>query len=121
MATQIQPHSSRAIRDVESGGDYTTRGQSGEYGAYQFTYDTWKQWAAEFLGNPEAPLTPENQDKVASAKIASLIAQGYGPQEIALIWNGGTPTIKSGVNQFGVQYDTGAYAQKVLNQLQQYL
>lgn len=106
-----------AIKQVESQGNYNARGGSGETGAYQFMPATWREWAGEFLGNPNAPQTPENQDYVAVAKIDSLIKQGYSPQEIALIWNGGTPTVKRGTNKYGVAYDSGAYANKVLNAL----
>lgn len=106
-----------AIKTVESQGNYNAKGASGEIGAYQFMPSTWKQWAGEFLGDPNAPLTRENQDYVAQAKIDSLIGQGYGPEQIALIWNGGTPKRKSGVNKYGVKYDSGAYADKVLQTL----
>lgn len=106
-----------AIKKVESGGNYSAKGQSGELGAYQFMPDTWRQWAGEFLGNPNAPLTQRNQDFVAQSKINQLVLQGYTPEQIALIWNAGTPVRRSGVNKFGVRYDSGAYADKVLKQL----
>lgn len=106
-----------AIKSVESGGNYQAKGGSGEFGAYQFMPSTWKSWAGKYLGNTNAPMTPENQDKVALAKINELLKQGYDAKQIALIWNGGSPTIKKGVNKFGVRYDTGAYANKVLNKL----
>lgn len=106
-----------AIKEVESQGNYQARGGSGETGAYQFMPNTWRQWAGEFLGNPNAPQTPENQDYVAVAKITALMNQGYNPAEIALIWNGGTPKVKKGVNKYGVAYDSGAYANKVLRAL----
>lgn len=106
-----------AIKQVESGGNYNARGGSGEGGAYQFMPSTWKSWAGNYLGNPNAPQTPENQDKVAIAKINDLLAQGRTPQEIALIWNGGQPIAKKGTNKYGVAYDSGAYANKVLGAL----
>jgi hypothetical protein len=106
-----------AIKKTESGGNYQAKGASGEYGAYQFMPSTWSQWAKEFLGNANAPMTPENQDKVALAKIQSLINQGYNERQIALIWNGGTPVEKKGVNSKGVAYDSGAYANKVMGYL----
>jgi len=106
-----------AIKQVESGGNYNARGASGESGAFQFMPATWKGWAQQYLGNANAPQTPENQDFVALAKINDLLKQGYGPREIALIWNGGQPIVKRGVNQYGVAYDSGAYADKVLNAL----
>ncbi len=103
-----------AIKQVESGGDYTVRGGSGEFGAYQFMPSTWKSWAGKYLGNSNAPMTQSNQDKVAEMKIADLQRQGYNAREIALIWNGGEPKVKKGVNKYGIAYDSGAYANKVL-------
>lgn len=106
-----------AIKDVESGGNYNAKGGSGETGAYQFMPSTWKQWAKQYLGNANAPMTQANQDKVAKAKIADLVAEGYTAKQIALIWNGGEPKVKKGTNQYGVKYDSGAYADKVLQSL----
>lgn len=109
-----------AIKAVESGGNYTAKGASGEYGAYQFMPATWKDWAGKYLGKADAPMTPANQDKVAKARIDDLLKQGYNAYQIALIWNGGSPTIKSGTNKYGVKYDTGAYANKIINELKKY-
>lgn len=106
-----------AIKKVESGGNYNARGGSGEFGAYQFMPSTWKGWAKTYLGNANAAMTPANQDKVAEARIQDLLNQGRTPEQIALIWNGGQPIVKKGVNQYGVAYDSGAYAKKVLNAL----
>lgn len=106
-----------AIKTVESGGNYNAKGASGEIGAYQFMGSTWKQWAKEFLGDANAQPTPQNQDAVAQAKIESLLQQGKTPEEIALIWNAGTAVRRSGVNKYGVKYDSGAYADKVIKQL----
>jgi muramidase (phage lysozyme) len=106
-----------AIKKVESGGNYNAKGASGEFGAYQFMPSTWTSWAGKYLGNPNAPMTQANQDKVAMAKITDLLNQGYNAEQIALIWNGGTPQVKKGVNQYGVAYDSGAYARKVLSSI----
>lgn len=106
-----------AIKQVESGGNYNAKGGSGENGAYQFMPSTWKGWAQQYLGDPNAPMTPANQDKVAIAKITDLQKKGYNAQQIALIWNGGQPVVKKGVNSFGVKYDSGSYANKVLTAL----
>ncbi len=102
-----------AIKQVESGGRYGAKGASGEKGAYQFMESSWKAWAKKYLGKETAPMTPANQDKVALGEIKRLLAQGYSPEEVALIWNGGQPKAKAGVNQFGVKYDSGDYAKKV--------
>lgn len=106
-----------AIKTVESGGNYQARGASTEGGAYQFMPSTWKQWSREILGNPSAPMTPENQDRVAIAKISDWLNKGYNEAEIALMWNGGEPKVKRGVNRYGVKYDSGAYAKEVLSVL----
>lgn len=106
-----------AIKQVESGGNYQARGGSGETGAFQFMPATWKSWAGKYLGNSDAPLTPENQDKVAVSRIQEWLDQGYTPEMIALSWNAGSPVRRSGVNKYGVRYDSGAYADKVLRAL----
>jgi len=103
-----------AIGVVESGGNYNAKGGSGESGAFQFMPSTWKSWAGKYLGNANAPLTKANQNEVAIKKVTDLINQGYDEKQIALIWNGGQPVVKKGVNQYGVAYDSGAYADKVL-------
>lgn len=106
-----------AIKQVESGGDYNAQGASGENGAYQFMPNTWKQWAKQWLGNENAPMTQANQDLVAQKQIQSWLDKGYTAEQVALMWNGGEPRRKSGTNRFGVKYDSGAYADKVLAQL----
>ena len=103
-----------AIKQVESGGNYQARGQSGEQGAYQIMPGTWHTWAKQYLGNAYAPMTKTNQDRVATKHVESLIQQGYSPFEVALIWNGGEPRIKKGMTASGVQYDSGAYARKIV-------
>jgi hypothetical protein len=108
-----------AIKKVESDGNYSAKGGSGEYGAYQFMPSTWKDWAGKYLGNANAPLTPQNQDKVALARINDLLKMGYSPEQVALTWNHGSPKRVSGVNKYGVKYDSGAYADKVMAALKQ--
>lgn len=103
-----------AIRTHESGGNYSAKGASTEGGAYQFMPATWKEWAGKYLGNPNAQQTKENQDFVAKSKIADLLKQGYNERQVALIWNGGQPVEKKGVNKYGVPYDTAKYANNVL-------
>jgi len=103
-----------AIKKVESGGNYEARGASGEFGAYQFMPGTWKSWAGQYLGDSNAAPTSTNQDRVAHAKVGDLLKKGYTPRQIALIWNGGQPIEKKGVNSKGVKYDSGSYASKVM-------
>lgn len=122
----------KAIRRAETGTStdpYNTRGASGEYGAYQFMPDTWKQWAGQYLQNPNAEYTVENQNRVAYSRIKELKDQGLTPAQIASIWNSGDKdaykgTFSSGKpssskaqggkpNSQGVDYDVPGYVQKV--------
>ena len=108
-----------AIKQTESGGNYNAVGDAGtSAGAYQFQPSSWSSWSKQYTGQTNLPMTPENQDRVAVAKIQDLINQEYGPREIALIWNGGSPVEKKGFNKkIGLAYDSGAYADKVLKNL----
>lgn len=109
----------RAIMTVESGGRQL-QGASGEFGAFQFMPATWEIISKEMTGKV-LPQTPENEFKVAESKIAKLL-ETYTPEEVALIWNtslGGAekPFKRKGVNSKGVKYDSTAYSQKVLREL----
>ena len=108
----------KAIRQVESGHNFEARGASGERGAYQFMPNTWRTWARDFLGDANAEMTPENQNKVAYYKIESLKRQGYLPKQVASIWNSGSPRWegKVGVNKAGVRFDVPAYVNKVIGE-----
>lgn len=105
----------KAIRQTETG-NKPIRGKSGELASrYQFLPSTWKSWAGEVLGNPNAPITLENENKVAYTKIKKWKDQGYNPAQIASIWNSGGPKWegKKGVNKQGVAYDVPLYVNKV--------
>lgn len=105
----------KAIRHVESGDNFDAKGGSGESGAYQFMPATWKQWAGQYINDPNAPLTRENQNKVAYYKLKDLKDQGYNPGQIASIWNSGSPDFqgKVGTNKYGVAYNTPKYVNNV--------
>lgn len=107
-------HIAAAIKRIESGGNYSARGKDGEYGAWQWRASTWAVQAKKYLGNAKAPMTRKNQDAVALGHIRSLLGQGYSAYEIALIWNGGSPTVKKGITNSGVRYNSGIYANKVI-------
>lgn len=79
----------RAIRSVETGGDFNAIGDNGEsHGAYQWHNDNWKNAAKEILGDENAPMSPENQNKVAYGQIKAYKDAGRTPEEIAALWNG---------------------------------
>lgn len=101
---------------VETGGNCDARGKSGEQGCLQYLPSTWAMWSKEVLGYvPE--MTKTNELYVATKKIQRWMDSGYDVEEIACLWNSGTPTHKRGVNKYGVPYDTFAYAQAVIKHL----
>jgi hypothetical protein len=92
-----------AIRSVESQGNYNAVGDNGSsMGAFQWnngptpvqpgqTPKNWQNAAKQFLGDPNAPMTPENQNYVAYQQISAYKAQGLSPNSIDALWNGAKP------------------------------
>lgn len=123
MPPQLDPQAlnlAKAIRRAETGTStdpYNAKGASGESGAYQFMPDTWKQWSKQYLGQEDAPLSIENQNRVAYSRIKELKDQGMNPAQIASMWNSGKAEAYKqglkGTNAKGVEYDVPAYVQKV--------
>lgn len=111
---------SKAIRQVETG-NRPVAGATGEVASrYQFLPGTWKRYAKEVLGDENAPINLENENKVAYTKIKAWKDQGYNPGQIASMWNAGEgrpdaykqnwrKTDENGK----VLFDTPAYAEKV--------
>lgn len=115
----------KAIRQHESGGNYNAQGKSGESGGYQFMPDTWKLYAKEILGDENAPMSPQNQNKIAYTKIKKWKDEGKNVGQIASMWNAGEQKPDAyrqnwkGVNEQGVAYDTPAYAEAIAKKYQQ--
>lgn len=105
----------QAIRHVESGGNFSARGKSGEYGAYQFMPSSLKAWSKQYLGREVTNPTPQEQNEIAYRKIKELKDKGYKPDQVAAIWNSGKPDYQNnrGTNSFGVAYDVPLYVSKV--------
>ena len=81
---------SRAIRQVESQGNYNAIGDNGKsWGAYQWNGDNFQTWAQQYGLNPE-DTSPTNQDHLAYLRIKSFLDKGVPPSQIAAIWNGAT-------------------------------
>src|ERR1035437_4208307 len=107
----------KAIREAETGKSssaYTTPGASGEYGAYQYTNDTWSGDSQKFLGRNVnlKDATPEEQNQVAYSKIKALLDSGQTQGQVATTWNHGHPTYEGtgiGKNSMGVEYNIPAY------------
>lgn len=118
-----------AIKKNETGEGDTYNapvGADGELGAYRWTPDTWKKQSGDFLGSPTAPMTKENQNKVAYKQIESWKLQGYNPAQIASMWNAGPGMPDAykenhvGTSPGGAHYDTPAYALNVSKDYQMY-
>jgi len=111
----------KAIKLSETGeGDtYSAKGASGEVGAYQFMPSTWANYAGKYLGDSNALLSVENQNKVAYSFVNEKKNQGYSPAQIASMWNAGEGKPNAykenwvGVNAQGVSFDTPTYVKTV--------
>lgn len=119
---QLDPQAvnlAKAIRQIESNGNFQAVGKSGEYGAYQFMPQTWDALSKKFGVNVSLQnSTPEQQNEVAYKQIKQLKDQGMNVGQIASYWNSGNPNAYlnpnyKGINKFGASYDTPAYAKKV--------
>ena len=107
----------KAIRTVESGGNYDARGASGEHGAYQWMPGNYEAGAKKY-GIVATDKSPINQDKVAYNTLKEWKDQGLTPAQIAAKWNSGSSTgweKKVGTNKQGVKYDVPAYVGNVIN------
>lgn len=99
---------------MESQNCRNTSGASGEGGCFQFMPNTWAAWSNKVFGYV-APMSRVNEEYVALHKIQHHLDQGYSDRQVALIWNQGNASpCKSGTNKYGVEYNSCAYASKVL-------
>lgn len=117
----------KAIFQHESGMNYNATGDAGtSHGAGQWQPETWKAQAHDVLGDPNAPMTPENQKAVAQVSIAKDKAAGLNPAQIAAKWNSGSPQgweNKIGtttINGQQIKYNVPAYVKSVTDLYQQY-
>jgi len=129
----------KALGYTENGGkpdlNRLSAGKTGELKSiFQFTPDTWKNYAQQVYGDPNTPLTPDHETHVVKTKVAGWLEKGYSPKQIASMWNAGVgePDAYSGkfsngqpsrgINKkYGVPYDVPAYANKVDKYTQEFL
>lgn len=129
----------KALGYTENGGkpnlENLSAGRTGEMKSiFQFTPDTWKNYAGQVFGDPNTPLTPDHETHVVKTKVAGWLEKGYTPKQIASMWNAGVgePDAYSGkfsngqpskgVNKkYGVPYDVPAYANKVDKYTQEFM
>jgi hypothetical protein len=82
----------RALAVVESNGRYEAQNPtSGAYGRYQILPTNWRRWAGQYLGNPDAEPSPENQERVAREKLHSLFHWLGSWDLVAHWWLTGSP------------------------------
>ena len=126
----------KALAYQENGGKPTQpkAGKTGELKSiFQFEPSTWQKDAKQFLGDANAPLTPDNETKVVTEQVSKWIDEGKTVKQIASMWNAGqgepdaytgkfsngSPSV--GVNkQYGVKYNVPAYANNVANYAKQF-
>lgn len=106
----------KTIALIETGGnlDCAKPGLSGERGCHQYLPSTWASYSKDVFGYV-AEQTPENATFVTEEKIRQWKKEGLTDRQIFLIWNQGHPgQCKSGVNRYGVPYDSCKYADDAL-------
>ncbi len=119
----------KAIRQVESNNRPVHPQEGSGFGGasrYQYSHETWKEVAQKFLGDPNAPLTLENENKATYYRIKQWKDAGKTPAQIVSMWNAGeddpnayrgvfdsTGKPSVGVNEYGVKYDVPGHVQKV--------
>lgn len=58
-------------------------------GRYQYTANTWKNYAGEVLGDANAPMTDSNQNQVTYTMLKKWLDAGRTPAQAASMWNAG--------------------------------
>lgn len=120
----------QTIKNLE-GGDYNNRSGDGgsSAGAFQWNKDKkplkpgelpshWRNAAAQYLKDPNAPMTPESQNFVAYRQIKAYKDQGRSPEEIDALWNGAKKDEKTGMYTHISQDRANKFRQAILNNQQ---
>ena len=126
----------KALAYQENGGKPTTpkAGKTGETKSiFQFTPDTWKKDAGDVLGDPNAPITADNETKVVTSKVSKWIDEGFTAKQIASMWNAGVGepdaytgkfsdgSPSKGMNKkYNQPFDVPTYANDVANYAKQF-
>lgn len=127
----------KALGYAENGGapnpNNESAGKTGELKSiFQFEPATWKADAKEYLGNENAPITPDNETAVVLQVVSKELKDGKSVKQIASNWNSGdydaytgkfsTGKPSIGVNEkYGVKYNVPAYANSVQNYVNQFM
>lgn len=120
----------KAIRQVESNGNYNAKGASGEIGGYQYLPSTWATIAPKYgITSSLDKATPQEQNAVAYNQVKKWIDDGFDVTQIASMWNAGegepnaykgkfeknTKSHKAGDSSVGTKFNVPDYAAKVGN------
>ncbi len=127
----------KAIGYTENGGKpdpkHTHAGKTGELkSVFQFEPATWKAYAKKYLGDSNAPITPDNETQAVLKHVTERLQAGETAKQIASEFNSGdkeaytgkfsdgSPSI--GVNKkYGVKFNVPAYANTVNNYAKQFM
>lgn len=86
-----------ALSGQESGsaeGNYEAEnGRTGAAGRFQIMPENWSNWAENAGLSPDAPMTPENQDFVAKAKLQEYYNEYGNWRDVAKAWYGGPDSV----------------------------
>lgn len=117
----------KAIRDKESGGNFSAVGDAGtSKGGYQWQPATWKANAKDILGDENADMTPDNQNAVAYGVILKDKQKGLNPAQIAAKWNSGKTEGwenmigTTNINGQKIKYNVPQYVKDVTDNYQKY-
>ena len=78
-----------AVSGQESGGNYEAEnGRTGAFGKYQIMPENWPSWAKEAGLSSDAPMTAENQEKVAKHKLGQYYDE-LGAEGALVAWYAG--------------------------------
>lgn len=127
----------RALGYTENGGRPNLaalkEGKSGELKSiFQFTPDTWKGMAQKYLGDANAPITPDAETTVVSKQVSDWIDEGKTIKQMGSMWNAGhgepdaytgkfsNGQSSIGLNNKGVKFNVPAYANTVNDYAKQF-
>ena len=105
-----------ALKHAEgAGANCELAGASGEAGCWQFMGATWNLFVKEVYGEWKPLDSYARERYVVTQMVQKWVDQGKSAAEIGLIWNaGGAKQCSSGINRYGVPYDSCAHVSKVL-------
>lgn len=109
----------KSIATQESGGNYNARNAtSGAAGKYQIMPANWGPWSKEAGLTSGAPMTAENQERVARFKIEQYYKQFGNWTDVSKAWYGGPGSVKKNGDASQGAYPTiNEYANKVTSRM----